>query len=89
MLPLNRESPPESERPERALGSGSTLMAAERAGRVCCGVELDPAYVDLVLRRYVEVTGGSATLQSTGESLAELRARRAQEEPAQTAAPQV
>jgi DNA modification methylase len=39
------------------LGSGSTLLAAEKAGRVCRGVEIDPAYVDLVIRRYEAVTG--------------------------------
>lgn len=42
------------------LGSGSTLIAAERAGRVCYGVEIDPLYVDLILRRYQAVTGRAA-----------------------------
>ena len=39
------------------LGAGSTLIAAERAGRILCGVEIDPAYVDVVLRRWREETG--------------------------------
>jgi DNA modification methylase len=39
------------------LGSVSTLIAAERTGWRCYGVEIDPRYVDLVLRRYEEVTG--------------------------------
>lgn len=39
------------------LGSGSTLIAADRAGRVCRGVEPDPLYVDVVLRRYKGATG--------------------------------
>ena len=34
------------------LGSGSTLIAAEKTGRVCRGVELDPLYVDVIVRRY-------------------------------------
>ena len=34
------------------LGSGSTLIAAEATGRVCRGVELDPLYVDVIIRRY-------------------------------------
>ena len=34
------------------LGSGSTVMAAEKAGRVCRGAEIDPLYVDVVLRRF-------------------------------------
>ncbi|WP_267361544.1 MULTISPECIES: DNA methyltransferase [unclassified Methylobacterium] len=42
------------------LGSGSTLIAAERTGRRCYGVEIDPHYVDLIVRRYEEVTGGRA-----------------------------
>lgn len=42
------------------LGSGSTVMAAEKAGRTCRGVEIDPLYVDVVLRRYEAVTGTKA-----------------------------
>jgi len=38
------------------LGSGSTLIAAENTGRVCCGIELDPLYVDVIIRRYQTVT---------------------------------
>ena len=39
------------------LGSGSTLIAAEKTGRVCRGVELDPLYVDVIVRRYEAATG--------------------------------
>ena len=39
------------------LGSGSTLMAAEKARRTCRGVEIDPLYVDVVLRRFEAATG--------------------------------
>lgn len=42
------------------LGSGSTLIASEKAGRICRGIELDPLYVDVVLRRYEAVTGTRA-----------------------------
>ena len=58
------------------LGSGSTLLAAERTGRRCCGVELDPLYVDVILRRYEAVTGRPAVLEGTGETFAELALRR-------------
>ncbi|MCJ2087489.1 site-specific DNA-methyltransferase [Methylobacterium sp. E-005] len=48
------------------LGSGSTLIAAERTGRRCYGVEIDPRYVDLIVRRYEEVTGGRAIREAEG-----------------------
>ena len=50
------------------LGSGTTVIAAERTGRVCYGLELDPKYVDTIVRRWEAFTGKSATLQRTGES---------------------
>jgi DNA modification methylase len=59
------------------LGSGSTLIAAEAIGRVCRGVELDPLYVDVIIRRYEAATGQAAVLVETGESFQELTARRA------------
>jgi DNA modification methylase len=34
------------------LGSGSTLIAAEKTGRICRGVEIDPLYVDVIIRRF-------------------------------------
>jgi DNA modification methylase len=51
------------------LGSGSTLIAADKAGRVCRGVELDPLYVDLIIRRGEAVSGARASLITTGEEL--------------------
>jgi len=42
------------------LGSGTTLMAAEQQGRVCCGIEIDPLYVDTAIRRWQKLTGGRA-----------------------------
>ena len=39
------------------LGSGSTLIAAQSTGRVCRGVELDPLYVDVIIRRYEAASG--------------------------------
>jgi DNA modification methylase len=42
------------------LGSGSTLIAAERVGRVCCGIEIDPLYVDVAIRRWQRLTGDRA-----------------------------
>jgi DNA modification methylase len=59
------------------LGSGSTLIAAEVTARRCRGIELDPLYVDVIVRRYEAVTGKPALLQSTGEDYIQLAARRA------------
>jgi DNA modification methylase len=59
------------------LGSGSTLIAAERTGRCCRGVELDPLYVDVIIRRYQNETAESAVLEETGETFGELREKRA------------
>jgi DNA modification methylase len=58
------------------LGSGSTLIAAEKTGRRCRGVEFDPLYVDVIVRRYEGITGRSARLESTAETYAELAERR-------------
>jgi DNA modification methylase len=58
------------------LGFGSTLIAAENTGRVCCGVELDPLYVDFIIRRYEGSTGTSAILVEIGDALEEMAAGR-------------
>jgi DNA modification methylase len=62
------------------LGSGSTLIAADKTGRVCRGVELDPLYVDVIVRRYEAGTGAPAVLIETGETFEALAARRTLEQ---------
>ena len=59
------------------LGSGTTLMAAERTGRICRSLELDPVYVDTAIRRWQRVTGEAATLVVTGQSFEDLERERA------------
>ncbi len=44
------------------LGSGSTLIACEKTGRACYGMEIDPRYVDVVIKRWEEFTGEKAVL---------------------------
>ena len=47
-------------------GSGTTMIAAERAGRRARLVELDPKYVDVIVQRWQTATGGSAWLNGSG-----------------------
>jgi DNA modification methylase len=54
------------------LGSGTTVIAAERTGRRCYGLELDPGYVDTVVRRWQALTGGSALHAISGRSFDDL-----------------
>ncbi|WP_395007301.1 site-specific DNA-methyltransferase [Undibacterium sp.] len=49
-------------------GGGSTLIACEKSGRHGCLMELDPKYVDVIVRRWQEFTGKNATLEKTGAS---------------------
>ena len=54
------------------LGSGTTVIAAERTGRTCYGIELDPVYVDTSVRRWQRFTGKTAVHASSGRSFAAL-----------------
>ena len=53
------------------LGSGSTLIAAERTGRRCFGIDIDPLYVDVAIRRWQRHTGGRAIHAVTGHAFGE------------------
>ena len=53
-------------------GSGSTLIACEKTGREARLMELDPKYVDVIVRRWQEFTGKTAVLESTGQSFDEV-----------------
>jgi DNA modification methylase len=58
-------------------GSGTTIIAAHKTGRRGYGLELDPIYVDVAIRRWQKLTGKTARLAATGktfEETAELRA---------------
>jgi DNA modification methylase len=65
-------------------GSGTTLIAAERTGRQARLIEYDPAYCDVIMRRFERVTGRQAKQAVTGmtfEDVAEQHASRCNEEP--------
>jgi len=74
--PILNNSDPGQAVYEPFLGSGTTLIAAQSAGRVCYGIEIDPIFVDVAIRRWQAFTGSTATLQGAGRSFAELAAER-------------
>jgi DNA modification methylase len=54
------------------LGSGTTVIAAERTGRCCYGLELDPLYVDTAIRRWQVLTGEKARHAASGRRFDDL-----------------
>jgi DNA modification methylase len=58
------------------LGSGTTLMAAERVGRICCGIEIDPIYIDVAIRRWQNYTGEAAVHSQSGKTFNEVAAQK-------------
>jgi DNA modification methylase len=58
------------------IGSGTTLLAAERTGRRGYGIEIEPGYVDVAIRRWETITGGTPRLEDGGHSFAEIAAER-------------
>jgi DNA modification methylase len=58
------------------LGSGSALLAAEKTGRRCFGIEIEPKYVDVTIRRWQALTGKDAACAATGRTFAEIEAER-------------
>ena len=63
---------------EPFLGSGTTLAAAELTERVCCGMELDPKYVDVIVQRWQTLSGNKAKLEGDGRTFEEIAAERQQ-----------
>ena len=61
---------------EPFMGSGTTLIAAETTGRVCYGIELNPAYVDVAVERWQNFTGNEAIVEGSEMTFSALRAER-------------
>jgi DNA modification methylase len=55
------------------------VIAAERVGRCCYGLEIDPRYVDTIVRRWQAYTGEEARHALSGKAFNELEAERAEE----------
>ena len=61
---------------EPFLGSGTTLAAAELTERICCGMELDAKYVDVIVQRWQTLSGKQARLDGDGRTFEEIAAER-------------
>jgi DNA modification methylase len=64
---------------EPFLGSGTTLAAAELTERVCCGIELEPKYVDVIVQRWEQLSGKKATLDGDSRTFEEIARERKKE----------
>jgi len=58
------------------MGSGTTIMAAEKVGRRAYGMELDPLYVDVAVRRWQAATRVDVILTGDGRTFEEVAAER-------------
>jgi len=61
---------------DAVAGTGTTLIAAERVGRIGYAVEFDPFYVDLAIRRWQDYTGKTALFERSMLSFAEIQGKK-------------
>ena len=61
------------------LGSGTTIIAADQVGRRAFGLEIEPRYVDVVIKRWQRITKRDAVLESSGRTFDEVSAERSRE----------
>ncbi len=74
--PILNNSSPGQALYEPFMGSGTTLIAAETTGRVCLGIELNPAYVDVALERWQAFSGEKAVLSGEDRVFDDLKTVR-------------
>ena len=74
--PIENNSAPGQAVYEPFSGSGTTIIAAEMTGRACHAIELNPAYVDVAIRRWQEFVGETAVLEGSGTAFAHIAAER-------------
>jgi site-specific DNA-methyltransferase (adenine-specific) len=74
--PIENNSSPGHAVYEPFSGSGTTIIACEMTGRSCHAIELNPAYVDVAVKRWQDFTGKTATLESDGRTFDEISVAR-------------
>jgi DNA modification methylase len=82
--PILNNSDPGQAVYEPFLGSGTTLIAAQSAGRVCYGIEIDPIFVDVAIRRWQAFTEEAACRADGGESFDDVQKRAVGAQPTST-----
>lgn len=70
--PIENNSSPGQAVYEPFSGSGTTIIAAEMSGRACYAIELNPAYVDVAVKRWQDFTGQRAVLEGDGRTFEEV-----------------
>jgi DNA modification methylase len=73
--PIENNSSPGQAVYEPFMGSGTTLIAAEMSGRVCFGIELNPAYVDVAVERWQNFTGEDAVLSGSDDTFNTIKTK--------------
>jgi DNA modification methylase len=74
--PIENNSSPGQAIYEPFCGSGTTIIAAEISGRICCAIELMAQYVDVAVERWQAFTGGQAILEGEGRPFPAVAAER-------------
>ena len=74
--PIENNSAPGQAVYEPFSGSGTTIIAAEMTGRACHAIELNPAYVDVAIRRWQDFSGETAVLEGSGIAFADVATER-------------
>src|SRR6266511_3049904 len=76
LRPILNNSAPRDAVYEPFAGSGTTIIAAEKSGRQCLGMEIEPRYSDVIIERWQNFTGKRATLDSDSRGFDEIAAQR-------------
>jgi DNA modification methylase len=74
--PIENNSSPGQAVYEPFSGSGTTIIAGEMTGRAIYELEIDPAYIDVAVKRWCEFTGSHATLDGDGRDFESIAAER-------------